>query len=83
MWLALSLFGSRAREADTPPGSILARGLVAAIAAGLAFQSISHIWTDPTASVSYPLRFLYWTWAFLPGFAALLLRFADPPRRDV
>jgi hypothetical protein len=93
MWLALALFGSRARAIAGKAGgdarrgspgsalvgrSVFLRGILAAIASGLAFWSVSGLWTDPrAATASYPERFLLWTWAFLPGFAALLIRVGD------
>ena len=62
--------GARHREA-------LARGLLAALGSGLAFYAISGIWTTP-GGPRYAYNFFCWTIAFLPGFAALLLR---RPRR--
>ena len=50
----------------------LVRGLAAAILSGLAFYAISGIWTRPSpGGPSYVRHFLSWTFAFLPGFAAL------------
>ncbi len=55
----------------------LLRGVSAAIGSGLAFWAISGIWTDPAADPSYLWRFACWTFAFLPGFLALLLSPSD------
>ena len=40
---------------------------------GLAFWAVSGMWTAPERHESYALRFIYWSLAFLPGFAALLI----------
>ena len=55
-------------------GSAAVRGLAAAVESGLAFYAISGIWTSPPpGGPDYPRNFLYWSIAFLPGFAALFL----------
>ena len=74
MWLALALLQGWARGGGETVARAIARGLLSAVASGLAFWSISRIWTDPGAAPSYALRLLHWTWAFLPGFAVLLWR---------
>ena len=73
MWLALALLSRWARDADETAGRALARGLAAAVGSGLAFWAVSGMWTDPAAHPSYALRFLYWTIAFAPGLAALVV----------
>jgi hypothetical protein len=51
------------------------RGLIGAVLSGLAFWSISGIWTRPSpGGPDYVRHFLSWTFAFLPGFAALFVR---------
>jgi len=51
------------------------RGLVAAVLSGLAFFAISGIWTRPPAGgPNYLYNFGAWSFAFLPGFAALFTR---------
>ena len=56
-------------------GTALARGVVAAVLSGLAFYAISGIWTRPTpGGPNYVIHFLYWSFAFLPGFLALFFR---------
>lgn len=77
MWLALAFALRWARERDESGGRALARGLIAATASGLAFWLVSDMWTAPAAATGYPLRFGYWTFAFLPGLLALLV--ARPP----
>lgn len=50
------------------------RGLVAAVISGLAFYAISGIWTEPSpGGPDYLRHFASWTFAFLPGFLALLI----------
>ena len=73
MWLALAALQRWARGDGQPFGRTALRGLLAAIGSGLAFWAISGIWTDPSSSPSYLWRFACWTFAFLPGFLALLL----------
>ena len=55
------------------------RGLIAAVVSGLAFYAISGIWTNPSpGGPNYLVQFLYWSFAFLPGFLAL---FTGAPAR--
>jgi hypothetical protein len=50
------------------------RGLAAAMLSGAAFYAISGIWTRPSpGGPDYLRNFLSWTFAFLPGFAALFV----------
>jgi hypothetical protein len=59
----------------------LVRGLLAAAGSGLAFWAISDIWLKPApAGPRYAWNLACWTFAFLPGFAALLVRLSGPPR---
>jgi hypothetical protein len=49
-----------------------ARGAAAAVLSGVAFWAISGIWTSPSPEgPNYARHFFSWTFAFLPGFAAL------------
>lgn len=73
MWLTLALLLRWASDPQETVWLTLARGLLAAVGSGLAFWAVSGMWTDPSAHSSYLQRFLYWSFAFLPGFAALLL----------
>ena len=62
-------------EEKRPLGQALARGGAAALLSGLAFWSISGIWTAPNPEgPNYLWHLLCWFWAFLPGFGALCLR---------
>lgn len=73
MWLSLALVQRWARGGVETIQRTLVRGLIAAVASCLAFWAVSGMWTAPAAETSYPLRLVYWTFAFLPGLAALLL----------
>jgi hypothetical protein len=55
-------------------GAVVSRGVIAAIASGLAFYAISGIWRpfDPQGW-DFLVHFVAWTIAYFPGFAALLL----------
>jgi hypothetical protein len=75
-WIALAFLQGRGLgEPKAPMREILVRGLLAAVASGLAFYAISGIWTQPApGGPDYPRHFLSWAFAFLPGFLALGLR---------
>lgn len=72
MWLSLALLQSWARGGAESKARGLTRGLIAAAVSGLAFWAVSGMWTNPAAHANYLLRFFYWTFAFFPGFVALL-----------
>jgi hypothetical protein len=79
MWMALwvgfgMLVGRGLGEPRQPPSSAWFRGGMAAIGSGLAFYAISDIWRPHPGGPNYAYNFLCWTLAFLPGFAALLVR---------
>ena len=60
------------------------RGLMAAILSGLAFYAISGIWTRPSPDgPNYVRNVLSWTFAFLPGFAALFVNQGRSIRHSV
>ena len=61
-----------ARHAPMASGAVLARGLTAALLSGAAFYLVSGMWTDHSAPPNYLRNFASWTFAFFPGFAALL-----------
>lgn len=74
MWLTVAVLQSWARGSGESSRATVARGSLAAVASGLAFWAISGVWTDPDVGASnYLMRFVLWTLAFLPGFAALLV----------
>ncbi len=72
-WVALAfLYAWLSRRGST--GAVSARGLIAAVASGLAFYLISGIWRPfNPEGWDYAVHFAAWTAAFFPGFAALLL----------
>ncbi len=72
MWLTLALLQRWAREGSETAGRAALRGVLAAVASGLAFWAISGIWTVPDPDPNYVMRFAQWTFAFFPGFLALL-----------
>jgi hypothetical protein len=56
-------------------GAIAGRGVVAAIASGLAFYLISGIWRPfNPQGLDYAVHFAAWVVAYFPGFAALLIK---------
>lgn len=72
MWIALALLSEWARGEGVVLSGALARGLLAAVGSGLAFWAVSGMWTDPGFQPGLGVRFLYWSFAFLPGFVFLL-----------
>lgn len=70
-WICFAVLQARL-SGDRVMGPALARGLVAAVLSGVAFYLVSDMWTrPPRGGPNYPVFFLKWTFAFLPGFAAL------------
>ncbi len=54
--------------------AVTGRGIVAALASGLAFYAISGIWRPfNPQGWDYAVHFAAWTAAYFPGFAALLM----------
>lgn len=78
MWLTLAVLQRRARGNGESMNRALIRGLLAAVGSGAAFASVSHMWTAPApGGPNYLLHFVYWSFAFLPGFLALMVDQAD------
>ncbi len=74
MWLSLALLQRIARDRSETQKKSLIRGAVAAVGSGLAFWAVSGMWTQPSpGGVNYLWHFLCWTFAFIPGFGALLI----------
>jgi hypothetical protein len=73
LWLLFGTLETRLRGAR-PGTDSLVRGLIAAVLSGAAFYLVSGIWTDHGAPPNYLRNFASWTFAFFPGFAALLWR---------
>ena len=77
LWICFALL-QRHLKAE-PMAHAIARGLAAAVLSGAAFYLISGIWTDRSgAAPNYLRNFLYWTFAFVPGFLSL---FFETPSR--
>jgi len=90
VWIALGLINlwlmvrATARQPGAGSSSIMAgvllkdglgRGVIAALASGAAFYAVSGMWFPfNPAGWDYAVHFASWTFAFLPGFAALLWR---------
>jgi hypothetical protein len=74
LWVALGVLNGRVLQQRDSAGTVLLRSLLAAVGSGLGFYAISGIWF-PFAphGWDYAKHFVYWTIAYLPGFAALLL----------
>lgn len=78
-WICFALLQQMLLKETLPKA--LGRGLLAAVASGLAFYAISGIWTNPSRSApNYAILFLYWSFAFLPGFLALFVGTPAPGR---
>ncbi len=74
MWLGTSWLHNRARGNPELFSRALLRGTTAALLSGLAFGAIAGIWTQPSPDgPNYLWHFACWTFAFLPGFLALLV----------
>jgi hypothetical protein len=73
LWFMFGTLESQLR--GVRPGTESAvRGIIAAVASGLAFYLVSDIWTDHSGPPNYLRNLASWTFAFFPGFAALLWR---------
>lgn len=73
LWVALAWLDGRVLARSRPTREWLARGVVAAVAGGLAFYAVSGVWTDHGPDPSYLWHFAAWTIAWWPGLAALLV----------
>lgn len=80
VWIGLAAFDAYvlrrpkdAAERDaTPVGSRwVIRGLIAAVAGGVAFYAVSGVWTQHTDNPNYGWHFVAWLIAWWPGLAAL------------
>ena len=76
LWAAFGLLnGTAFGEPRQAIRSALGRGALAAVGSGVAFYLVSGIWRrTPAGAGDYAFHFACWTVAFLPGFAALLIR---------
>lgn len=81
LWVGFALVDARLAGAASAR-AVLGRGLLAAAGSGLAFWAIADIWLKPQpGGPSYAWNLACWTFAFLPGFAALLVGRGRPAGR--
>jgi hypothetical protein len=74
VWIALGFVYAWLLRSSTGFGTVLVRGVIAALASGLAFYLISGIWRPfNPQGWDYAVHFAAWTVAYFPGFAALLI----------
>lgn len=79
-WICFALFQHWLQPETWNAAAI--RGVIAAVFSGLAFYAISGIWTRPSpGGPNYLIHFLYWSFAFLPGFLVLFFGRSSPDRR--
>jgi hypothetical protein len=75
VWAALAALHRWLQHERTAMHQAFIRGSAAALLSGLAFFAVSGIWRPFNPhGWDYAVHFLSWTAAFLPGFAALMVR---------
>jgi hypothetical protein len=75
LWIGLGLLAGRVLQLRDSLSVVLVRSALAAAGSGLGFYAISGIWFPFNPhGWDYARNFAYWTLAYLPGFAALLVR---------
>jgi len=73
IWIALGFAYAWLSGGSTAARAVVLRGVAAALASGLAFYLVSGIWRPfNPVGWDYAWHFAAWTFAFAPGFAALL-----------
>ena len=78
LWIALGVLTLQFLQRRERASEILVRSALAAIGSGLGFYAISGIWMPFNPhGWDYARHFVYWTLAYFPGFAALLLHFGS------
>ena len=74
LWVALGILSGRVLQQRDRMAAVLVRSVLAAAGSGLGFYAISGIWFPFNPhGWDYAVHFVYWTIAYLPGFAALLV----------
>lgn len=73
LWLLFAALEAWLRRAAVLDAGVLLRGVTAAVLSGAAFYLVSGMWTDHSAPPNYLRNLASWTFAYFPGFAALLL----------
>ena len=79
LWI-LFAFLQRQLLAGESIGVTVKRGVLAALLSGFAFYLISDIWIHEAAHPGLLVHFGAWTFAFLPGFAALFVSIGNERR---
>ena len=75
LWIGLGVLTGRVLQRCDRIGTVLARSALAAVGSGLGFYAISGIWMPFNPhGWDYARHFVYWTIAYFPGFAALLIQ---------
>ena len=75
MWIALGVLTGWLLQRRERVSEILLRSALAAVGSGLGFYAISGIWMPFNPhGWNYARHFVYWTIAYFPAFAALLLQ---------
>jgi hypothetical protein len=75
LWILFALLQARLRGTNMAAAAVI--GCLAAVLSGLAFYSISGIWTRHDGPPNYAWNLVAWSIAFFPGFLVL---FWKPPR---
>src|SRR5437762_4866153 len=74
LWIELGLLTGRVLQRRDSMRVVLIRSVLAAVGSGIGFYAISGIWFPfNPKGWDYAKHFAYWTIAYLPGFAALLV----------
>lgn len=77
VWIGLAAFDARVLRGESGSRWII-RGLIAAVAGGIAFYAVSGVWTQHAENPNYAWHFVAWLIAWWPGLAALTFgRVAD------
>ena len=75
LWLLFAALDARLGDRPVLSRDSLVRGALAAGLSGAAFWTISGIWlAHEPGGPDYAWNFVCWTFAYFPGFAALLVR---------
>ena len=74
VWIALGFVYAWLMRTSASISTVVTRGVIAALGSGLAFYLISGIWRPFNPhGWDYATHFAAWTFAYLPGFAALVM----------
>jgi len=74
IWIALAFAYAWLSKSSTGARAVVLRGLAAAMASGLAFYLVSGIWRPfNPVGWDYAWHVAAWTFAYAPGFGALLM----------